>query len=104
MWQPKQSARKSFEVVLAGSAASNQDQPQPSPQSLFPENRPTLSFTMTNQPARVPALLTVPVVIMHSRSDETISAPAQRASSAAPYRQTERPRGVRLSQARARPG
>src|SRR5215813_10828317 len=63
MWQPRQSVRKSFEVVLAGLAASNQDQPQPSPQSLFPGNRPTLSFTRTNQPARVPALLTVPVVI-----------------------------------------
>src|SRR5215469_12838756 len=50
-------------MVFWGLVASNFDQPQPSPQSLFPGNRPTLSFTMTHQPARVPALLPFPINI-----------------------------------------
>jgi hypothetical protein len=40
----------------------------------------------------------------YRRADSSCgTSPAQRASSAAPYRQTERPRGVRLGQARAKP-
>src|SRR5437762_4843552 len=63
MWQPRQSVRKSFEVVLTGLAASNQDQPQPSPHNLLAGWLFLLSFTITNQPFNFCAWLTVPVVI-----------------------------------------
>src|SRR5258708_29837406 len=63
MWHDWHSALKSTVVVLFRSDASNHDQPQPSPHSLFPGCVFLLSLVMTNHPFRVCARLTVPVVI-----------------------------------------
>jgi hypothetical protein len=63
MWQGWQSVVWSVDVVFEGLAASNHDQAHPLPQSLFCGWLFLPSLTMTNQPDRVFAWLTVPVVI-----------------------------------------